>query len=207
MSTPPATATPPIASSDAAWSTIDLPFRARDVAAQCHDLEVLFRVNPFLHFAQWRQIDADAFHVRWRNESNEQELDTIVHRVAGPGTGFTVEYERGLKRRTVFLLEDSIDGSRLTVVDDYDGTPAEERARRAPEVDRSLLAWTRALQLYFRRLKRWSWMPGWRWYMRRMWIPMKPTARRIVWLLYVITLAEFVVFLFVLLIYALERSA
>ena len=206
MSTRPATATPPIASSDAAWATIDLPFQANYVATQCRDLEVLFRVNPFLHFAEWRQIDADAFHVRWRNESNEQELDTIVRRVAGPGMGFTVEYERGLKRRTVFLLEYDTDGSRLTVVDDYDGTPTEERARRAPEVDRSLLAWTRALQLYFRRLKRWSWVPGWRWYMRRMWVPMKPTARRIVWLLYVITLAEFVVFLFVLLIYALEHN-
>ena len=206
MSTRPATATPPIASSDAAWATIDLPFQANYVATQCRDLEVLFRVNPFLHFAEWRQIDVDAFHVRWRNESNEQELDTIVRRVAGPGMGFTVEYERGLKRRTVFLLEDDTDGSRLTVVDDYDGTPTEERARRAPEVDRSLLAWTRALQLYFRRLKRWSWVPGWRWYMRRMWVPMKPTARRIVWLLYVITLAEFVVFLFVLLIYALEHN-
>lgn len=206
MSTAGTVTAPPIASSDAAWTTIELPFRARDVAAQCRDLEVLFRVNPLLHFSEWRQIDADTFHVRWHNESNDQELDTAIRRVAGPDMGFTVEYDRGLKRRTVFLLEDGGDGSRLTVVDDYDGTPAEERARRAQEVDRSLLAWTRALQLYFRRRKRWSWVPGWPWYMRRMWIPMKPTARRIVWLLYIITLAEFVVFLFVLLIYALEHN-
>ena len=33
--------------------------------------------------------------------------------------------------------------------------------------------------------------PAWRWYMRRVWVPMKPSARRIVWLLYLITVVEF----------------
>ncbi|MFP5350185.1 MAG: hypothetical protein ACLGHO_10125 [Gammaproteobacteria bacterium] len=205
MSTPTSTDTPPIESSDAAWATIDLSLPARRVAEELRDLEAVFRVNPFWVFSEWRALDSNAFHIRLRNESNDQELATVVRRHPGPGPGFTLTYEHGLKRRTVFLLHEAAGGSRLTIADDYDGTPAEERARRAAEVDRSLLAWSRALQRYLLRLKRWSWMPGWRWYMCRIWIPMKPSARRIVWLLYVITLAEFVLFLFVLLIYAIEQ--
>ncbi len=48
--------------------------------------------------------------------------------------------------------------------------------------------------------------PGWRWYIRRVWVPMKPSARRIVWLLYLITVVEFFFFLFVLLIYLIEKN-
>jgi hypothetical protein len=43
--------------------------------------------------------------------------------------------------------------------------------------------------------------------MRLVWVPMKPSARRIVWLLYLITLAEFFFFLFVALIWWLEHRA
>ena len=207
MSTPTTAGAPPIDSSDAAWATIDLPLPVHRVAEECRDLEAVLRINPFWVFSEWQTLDADTFRARLRNESNEQELATVLRRRPGPGLGFTLTYEHGLKRRTVFLLDEAAGGSRLTMVDDYDGTPAEERARRAAEVDRSLLAWSRALQRYLLRLKRWSWVPGWRWYMRRLWIPMKPSARRIVWLLYVITLAEFVLFLFVLLIYAIEQNA
>ena len=62
------------------------------------------------------------------------------------------------------------------------------------------------MRVYFKRMKRWSWLPGWRWYIHRVWVPMKPSARRIVWLLYLITVAEFFFFLFVLLIFVLEQD-
>jgi hypothetical protein len=38
-------------------------------------------------------------------------------------------------------------------------------------------------------------------------MPMKPSARRIVWFIYLITAAEFFFFLFVLLIYVIEQNA
>lgn len=206
MSNTDATAPPPIPSADAAWVTIDVPLPAHRVAAECRDLEALLRLNPFLVFAEWRQISADRFRARFRNESNQQDYDGELRRESDADGGFTLYYEHGLKRRTVFLVDGSDSGCRLTVVDDYEGPSAEERARRATEVDRSVVAWGRALRRYFAWLKRWSWLPGWRWYLRRLWIPMRPSARRIVWLLYVITLAEFVVFLFVLLIYSIEQT-
>ncbi|HLD14446.1 MAG TPA: hypothetical protein VJB18_07005, partial [Burkholderiales bacterium] len=91
--------------------------------------------------------------------------------------------------------------------DDYDRLSEAERAQRVAEVDKSLSAWGEALRTYFLRLQRWSWLPGWRWYLRRVWVPMKPSARRIVWLLYLITVVEFFFFLFVLLIYLIEKNS
>lgn len=206
MSNPDPNASPPIPSADAAWVTIDVPLSAQRAAAECRDLEALLRLNPFWVFEEWHQESADVFRARFRNESNQQDYDGTLRHEPGPGAGFTIHYDRGLKRRTVFLIDGNDSGCRLTVVDDYEGPSAEERAQRAAEVDRSMMAWGRALRRYFTWLKRWSWLPGWRWYLRRVWIPMRPSARRIVWLLYVITLAEFVVFLFVLLIYSIERT-
>jgi hypothetical protein len=195
----------PVASSDAAWIEIAAPLPVARLAAECRDLEALYRINPYLYFKTWRRTGPGTFHAEFRNESNQQDvvLDLRVH--DAPGHGFTVEYAQGLKRRTVFAFEPFDGGSRLTITDDYEGAPAEERERRAEEVDKSLPAWGAALRVYFLRLKRWSWLPGWRGYTRRLWIPMKPSARRIVWLLYLITVVEFFFFLFVLLIYLLEQ--
>jgi hypothetical protein len=92
------------------------------------------------------------------------------------------------------------------IVDDYEGLPEAERAARLAEVDKSLLAWGRALRKYFLRLARWSWVPGWRWYLRRVWIPMRPMARRIVWLIWIVTLLEFAFFLFLILILVIEQG-
>ncbi len=61
-----------------------------------------------------------------------------------------------------------------------------------------------SLHRYLRRWKRWSWLPGWKFYMRHVWQPMKPMARRISFILIVVTLAEFIVFLLVFAIFWLE---
>ncbi|OGI50960.1 MAG: hypothetical protein A3A87_04165 [Candidatus Muproteobacteria bacterium RIFCSPLOWO2_01_FULL_60_18] len=166
----------------------------------------MFRVNPYFFFDEWRQTGPDAFHAEFENQSSQtrQMLDLRV--TQGPGRGMTVTYNGGIKKRTVFTIEPTPEGSRMIITDDYDLLPAAERERRQSEVDKSLKAWAESLRLYFLRLKRWSWLPGWRWYLRRVWIPMKPSARRIVWLIYLITVAEFFFFLFVLLIYLIEQK-
>ncbi len=198
--------TPPIDSRDAAWVTIPLPQNVEELARHCRDVEVLFRVNPYLYFSAWRQTGPSSYHAEFENQSNQQKISVDLKVVPGPGPGFTVNYASGLKRRTIFAIEPAADGSRLTITDDYEGLSAEERAARAAEADKSLHAWGVALRAYFLRQKRWLWLPGWRWYIRRVWVPMKPSARRIVWLLYLITVVEFFFFLFVLLIYLIEKS-
>lgn len=198
---------PPVDSRDAAWVTVPVPQSADDLARHCRDIEALFRINPYLYFSVWRRTGPDRYHAEFENQSNRQALTVDFEITPGPGPGFTVHYANGLKRRTVFAIEPGTEGSRLTITDDYEGLPTEERAARSAEVDKSLHAWGVALRTYFLRLKRWSRLPGWRWYIRRVWIPMKPSARRIVWLLYLITVVEFFFFLFVLLIWIIEHKA
>lgn len=199
--------TPPVASRDAAWVTVPVPQDAGTLARLCRDVEALFRVNPYLYFSAWKQTGPARYHAEFENQSNQQKLTLDFEVVPGPGQGFSVHYAGGLKQRTIFTIESATDGSRLTITDDYEGLPAAERAARTAEADKSLHAWGVALRAYFVRLKRWSWLPGWRWYLRRVWVPMKPSARRIVWLLYLITVVEFFFFLFVLLIYLIEKNS
>jgi hypothetical protein len=198
--------TPPVATRDAAWVSLPVPQSPDELAALCRDVEALFRVNPYLYFSAWRRTGPASYHTEFENRSNQQRVAVDFEVTAGPGTGFTVNYAGGLKKRTVFAIEPAPEGSRLTITDDYEGFPPEERAARAAEVDKSLHAWGVALRAYFLRQKRWSWLPGWRWYIRRVWVPMKPSARRIVWLLYLISVVEFFFFLFVLLIYLIEKN-
>jgi hypothetical protein len=196
----------PIRSSDAAWVTIPTRLAPEELYALCRDLEAIFRANPYLYFQSWRQTGADSYQAECRNESIKQDV-VLDMRVRPAGElGFAVEYARGIKNRTVFTVEPAAGGSRLTIADDYEGTPHAERERRADEVDKSLPAWGEALRVYFLRFRRYGWVPGWRWYIRRLWIPMKPSAKRIVWLLWLITVVEFAFFLFVLLIYVLEQD-
>jgi hypothetical protein len=196
----------PTNSQDVAWVTIPAFQSADELAALCRDVEALFRINPYFYFSDWRQTGPDSYHAAFENQSNGQKIAVDFDVAPGPGTGLTVTYRQGIKRRTFFTIEGQDTGSRLLVTDDYEGLPAAEREARMPEVDKSLKAWGEALRVYFVRLRRWSWVPGWRWYMRRVWMPMKPSARRIVWLLFLITVVEFLFFLFVLLIYVIEQN-
>jgi hypothetical protein len=202
-----ATPKPPLDSTDAAWASLPAPFPPGELAELCRDIEALFRLNPYYYFDVWRQTGPDAFHIEFENQSNKtrQALDLGV--TPGPGPGVTVTYDQGIKKRTVFTIEPAPNGSRLTITDDYERLPETERVQRQAEADKSLAAWAEALRLYFLRRRRWSWLPGWRWYIRRVWMPMKPSARRIVWFIYLITVAEFFFFLFVMLIWLVEQGS
>ena len=196
----------PTDSRDVAWVAIPALQPPAELAPHLRDVEVLLRVNPYYYFSAWRKIGPDAYHVELENQSNQQKLALDLYVTPGPEQGLTISYRQGLKKRTYFTIEPLGTGSRLVITDDYEAVPESEREARMSEVDKSLKAWGEALRLYFLRLKRWSWVPGWRWYMRRVWVPMKPSARRIVWLLFLITVVEFLFFLFVLLIYVIEQG-
>lgn len=189
-----------MASSDAAWVSLATPLTLPALQDLCRDIEVIFRLNPFYAFQSWTKTGPADYALEFENHSN-QTKNAVNIQLAATADGFTVTYGQGLKKRTVFILEATPEGSMLTVTDDYEGIPESERAQRLLEVDRSLQAWGQALQLYFLRQKRWAWLPGWRWYMRRVWMPMKPSARHIVWMLYLITAAEFAFFVLLILIW------
>jgi hypothetical protein len=197
---------PPLDSADAAWASLPVPFPPGELAELCRDIEAMFRLNPYYYFDVWRQTGTDTFHIEFENQSNKTRQTLDLNVTPASGHGVTIAYDQGIKKRTVFSIEPALIGSRLTITDDYERLPEAEREQRSAEVDKSLTAWAEALRLYFLRMKRWSWLPGWRWYIRRVWMPMKPSARRIVWFIYLITVAEFFFFLFVLLIWLIEQG-
>ena len=189
---------------DAAWVTIETPMTAEALLAFCHeDVERLFRINSMLRFEEWRQVSENEYHAHVRNLANDRELNARLH-VAPLEDGIRVTYDNGLKTATSFRVEAANGNASLIVTDDYSGTPAEERAARTDEVDPSLIQWGHDLHRYLARWSRWSRYAPWRWYMTRFWQPMTPLARRVVFLLIVITAMEFAVFLVVLAIFVLE---
>ena len=192
------------AGKDAAWVTIETPLTADALLAFCRqDVERLFRINSQLRFEEWRQVAENEHRVRLRNLVSGRDLETgmLVEPLAD---GLCVTYDNGLKTATTFRVVGQDSGARLVVTDDYSGTPATERQARTDEVDRSLVQWGHDLHRYLARWNRWSRHGLWRWYMARVWQPMTPLARRVVFLLLVITAMEFAVFLMVLAIFVLE---
>ena len=149
-------------------------------------------------------IDPNQFRLKAKNQSNGRTVETDLD-VEAIDDGILVRYSDGLKSSTSFRVRAQAPNlANLIVTDDYSGTPVDQREARIDEVDRSLAHWGKGLHRYLKQWKRWSWLPGWQYYMRRVWQPMKPMARRIVFLLIAITAAEFVVFLFIFAIFWLE---
>ncbi len=189
---------------DASWVIVDTPLSLPALRGFCADIERLFRINPYLELKLWRCTGTDSHHASFRNLSNQQmvEIDLRIERESDDG--FTLIYSKGIKARTRFVLEPAAGGSRLVITDDYAGLPPAEREQRLDEVDKSLTAWGWALHEYLRREQRWGRFPPWRWYMRRVWLPMTPRARRITYMLVLVTAAELVLVLLVATIYWVE---
>lgn len=189
---------------DASWVIVDTPLSLPALREFCADVERLLRINPYLEFQRWQRTGADGIHTSFRNLSNQQMVVADLRVERESDDAFSLVYREGIKVRTRFVLEPAGAGSRLTITDDYAGLPLAEREERLHEVDRSLTAWGWALQEYLRRERRWSRYAPWRWYMRRLWLPMTPRARRITYMLVVLTAAELALVLLVATIYWIE---
>jgi hypothetical protein len=190
---------------DAAWIRVPTTLTPSELATHLNDIEVLLRLNPYYYFKTLKSAAHDRWHAEYENQSNKQQVATDIEIKRLGENGISLNYANGLRKRTVFTVEPFEQGSHLVVTDDYSGSSEMERQQREAEIDKSLNAWGESLRVYFLRLQRYSRIPGWRWYIRRLWIPMKPSARRIVWLLAIISLVEFAFFCFVLLIWVIEQ--
>lgn len=184
-------ATTPITTEDAAWASVHTPLKIDDLKIFCQDIERLFRINPMLEFNRWENLDENEYRMVVNNVSQESpfELDTKL-RVENQDEGLTIHYSNGLKKKTVLTFEATGEGSKLTIIDDYTGLSEDERKNRLHEVDRSLTNWVDYLQRFMITWQRWSRFAPWRWYMRRIWQPMKPVARRITYILLWISVVE-----------------
>ena len=196
--------TPPVAE-DAAWASINTPLSVEELTSFCHDVERLFRINPMLEFQQFNTLDAQRYAFSGRNISQETPFEfDITFSVTELPDGLQIDYDQGIKSKSLFKIEPAPQGSKLTITDYYERLPAEQREQHLHEVDKSLLVWAKYLQSYLVTWSRWSGIGPWRWYMRRIWQPMKPTARRITYALLWITVVEIALIALGVAIYFIE---
>ncbi|MDH5354805.1 MAG: hypothetical protein OEY09_10220 [Gammaproteobacteria bacterium] len=191
---------------DAAWVSIDTPFTCKELRVFLDDIERLYRINSMLVFENWEKVDAQEYRFKVKNLSNGKLLETDFH-IEPKDDGISISYHQGLRSSSTFSIEMMDDGNaRLKITDDYSGTPVSEREKRIDEVDKSLVNWGSDLYRYLHQWKRWSWVPGWSWYMRKVWQPMRPMGRRIAYILFVVSAAELILFLLVFTVFRLELS-
>ncbi len=178
-------------SQDAAWASFNTPLDKASLLAFCQNVERLLRINPYLEFEKWESCGENLFHFQGRNLSQNPPFAIDLElQMESQADCVRLEYNRGLKSSTTFKIEDASQGSKLTIIEDYEAVHEDERQRRLEEVDKSLVKWAEDLQLYIMRWKRWSWLAPWRWYMQRIWQPMNPASRRITYMLLWISVVE-----------------
>ncbi len=187
---------------DYARLEIETPYPASWLVRFFSDPERLLRLNPLMTFDVIERRTPDLWRLKGRNEANGQAFD-VTARVIPRENGWSIHWNGWLKNETRLEIVGPESG-RLILTDDYSATPLEERQRRIDEVDTSFTAWGQAVHRYLNNLKRFAWLPGWRWFMTGPWIKMKPAGRRISVLLFWLTVAEFVFFLMVFTIFTLE---
>jgi len=176
---------------DAAWAAINIPLSTEELKLFCQDIERLFRINPMLEFNSWETLSDNQYRMAVKNISQEEpfEIDVNIN-VEQQGDEIILHYSRGIKNKTTLKIEASEYGSKLTITDSYEGLSEEERQSRMHEVDKSLINWADYLQRFLITWNKWSKFGLWRWYMKRVWQPMKPAGRRITYMLLWITLVE-----------------
>ena len=185
---------------DAAWVVLQTRWPATDLALWLTDVRRLYRINPFLEITLWQHNSPGHFHARLFNHSNGQAAELVASLDWLDDMTLQVNYASGIKQSTRFAIETIVGGSRLTITDEY-----VRGITIAPEqVDRSLHAWGVAMAGYLARDRRWGWLPLYRWFMEKVWLPMKPSARRITFIVLVISLADIALIALGFTIYWLE---
>jgi len=192
---------PPESACDAAWVTINTPLPQDWMEAFISNVERVFRINSLIEFSRWEEVKPGEYRIAGKNLSNGQSFDTVIVVEKAPG-GLSIHFCEGLKTSTRFELDP--ENATLTIRDDYSGVPPQEREDRLDEVDKSLIQWGHDLHRYLKNWKRYGFLPGYKWYMRRFWQPLKPSSRRICAMLIMVTVAEFILFLAVFIVFWLE---
>ena len=179
------------AEQDAAWVQLNTPLPVEAMLVFCGDIERLFRINPMLEFKRSFELGNNQYHLRGRNISQTPPFDfDVTLNVRQMPSGYEILYDSGIKSRTLIEISPAEQGSQLKITDFYENLSPEQRAERLAEVDKSLVTWGKYLQQYLLLWHRWSRFRPWRWYMRRIWQPMKPISRRITYILLWITAVE-----------------
>lgn len=198
---------------DSAWVSVDLPLPPGELYTFMQKIERLYRLNPFLEIKSWEEEKPGSIYSGKKirldsiNEMNGLQQKLLLEVIdVQPDVSFSLNYDNGLKQSSIFTVHGLTPySSQLIVKECYPSEiSAAERESRLNEVDRSLVPWGEAIHNYFVRRRRWGWLPFFNSLQDSFWLGMTPRHRRIARLLILTTALEFVVFLFVFIIYWLE---
>jgi hypothetical protein len=199
-----------IQSKDAAWASINTTFDVEELKLFCQDVERLFRINPMLNFRKWQVLGPHCYRFSGQNVSQTVPFDfDLVMTVRQINDGVKIDYQHGLKTSTFVIIE-PVEGNapwrtRLTIIDNYNAASQRVQRQQLHTVDKSITVWAEHLQRYLHSWQQWSHIGPWRWYMQKVWQPMKPAGRRITYILLWVAGVEFSLILFGMVIYYLEN--
>ena len=182
---------------DAAWVKIVTRLDAQTLLDFCHNLERLFRLNPYLSIEYWAMPGSNLIHAKWHNSSNPTEftLESDIE-VTYLQSEIRLCYASGIKKETSLIIESHAHGSSLTVVDDYSARVDAKDGFSVPDqVDKSLSAWGASLKSFLFHYYYLRKIPGIELAIDRFWMNLSPMARRITYLLVMITIFELVLLL------------
>lgn len=210
------TSSPSTNSGNCTWATVELPLKPAEAIRFCHDVERLLRLNPYLEIRSWEELPGPLapgkrYHLQALNEMTgiEHDMELTLTELAEERLCFS--YSRGAKQVLELgvsppdpaLARRKSTAAILTLREYYDTTAAVSVLEQ--EVDRSIVRWASCLHRHLRDQRRWGWLPGYA-RLRRFWLSMPPRHRRIGrWLIW-IGAAEFAFFLFILIIFVVERA-
>ena len=192
-------------SEDKAWAEFNTPLDKNTLLEFCQDVERLIRINPFLTINKWEKLGEQHFLLHASNQSQipSFNIETDLN-VFSKSDGLEIHYQQGLKSSTAINIDDTAKGSKLTIVEEYNNLPQQDRLNHLQEVDKSLVKWAEDLQTYLISWRRWSWFSPWRYYKQHVWLRMNPSARRITYILLCISLIEFALIALGIAIYIIE---
>lgn len=203
---------PAISTENAAWATVAIPLTTRESLEFLGNVERLFRLNPHFEIHHWQEtpaafVPAKQINVKLLNEMNGIYYDVILTVESITETDVRIGYNTSFKQYLeINIAPGADDTSILTLVERYRTLPPEEHQQRLKEVDQGLTVWALAIRQFVMGMQRWGWLGPYRWYKQGFWLKMIPRHRRIARLIWWITLLEFIVFVFVAVIYWLEAA-
>lgn len=174
-----------------AWAEFKTPLSQDALLLFCHDVEQLFRINPYLEVIKWKKIQPHKHYIDVLNHSQNPgfSLQTTLY-VTDIANGIKLHYAKGIKSDTTIVASATVEGSKLVITENYNTHQIDSDANLLATVDKSLKQWAEEIQAYLINWNRWSWFLPWRYYKQRIWLPMKPSARRIAYMLIWISFIE-----------------
>jgi hypothetical protein len=179
------------ATENKAWAEFKTPFSKSILIDFCRDIEQLFRINPYVEIINWEKLNSNDYSIELINHSQEPAfvLKTDMH-VLETSNGLIINYVSGIKTNTQIQIEEIPEGSKLTITDHYSLKKTGLQQDDLKKVDKSLTKWAEEIQIFLIQWKHWAWLLPWKYYKQYIWIRMKPSARRVSYMLIIISLIE-----------------